>query len=144
MDYRKMTKAELVTLLELRDNPVVVTNPQTVFDYLKPYGKEQQENFLVLMLDSALQVKNVKVVSIGLVNRTVVHPREVFVPAIENRATAIIVAHNHPSGNLTPSEEDFEVTRALQNAGRILGIQVSDHVVFSSEDYHSMREHGEM
>lgn len=122
MNYKKLTKNELITLLELHDNPVQVKDPKSVYDYLKPYGKEPQEHFIVLMVDTAFNVKNVKVVTIGIANRCLVHPREVFAPAIEARCTAIFIAHNHPSGNLTPSEEDIELSDRLANAGRILGI----------------------
>lgn len=143
MNYRKLTKNELITLLELHDNPVQVKDPKSVYDYLKPYGKEPQEHFIVLMVDSAFNVRNVKVVTIGIANRCLVHPREVFAPAIEARCSAIFIAHNHPSGNLTPSEEDIELSDRLAKAGRILGIQVIDHFIFSSDDYYSMRENGD-
>jgi len=71
---------------------------------------------------------------------TLVHPREVFVEAVRQRATAILVAHNHPSGNLEPSVEDRDVTRRLRQAGDIIGIKVLDHLVFSEEGYFSMLE----
>lgn len=144
MDYSKMTKKELIALLELREKPIACRNPQSVFDYLRPYGKEEQEHFIVLMLDGAHKIKNVKVVSIGLVNRTLVHPREVFAPAIDNRSTAIILAHNHPSGNLEPSSDDLETTYRLKKAGQMLGIEVLDHIIFSASDYRSLAESGEL
>lgn len=144
MDYTKMTKDELITLLTLREQPVSCRDPQTVFDYLKPYGKEQQEHFLVLLLDGAHQIKFVKVVSIGTVNRALAHPREVYAPAIEHRATAIIIAHNHPSGNLEPSTDDLELTMRLRRAGQLLGIELLDHVIFSATDYRSLAETGEL
>ncbi len=143
MNYKKLTKAGLITLLELREKPVEVSSPRRIFDFLRPYGKKEQEHFIVLMVDGALKVKNLKVVTIGTINRTLVHPREVFAPAIENRATGIIIAHNHPSGNLEPSNEDLNTTQSLKNAGDILGIKVFDHVIFSGDDYHSMFENGE-
>lgn len=85
-----------------------------------------------------------KVITIGTINRSLVHPREVFAPAIEKRAVGIIVAHNHPSGDLTPSEDDLNVTDTLIKAGKILGIRVLDHIIFSDCDYHSMAEQGDM
>lgn len=144
MNYRRMTKKELITMLELMEKPIQVNNPQSVFDYLKPYGKEEQEHFIVVMLNGGGQIKNIKIVSVGLANKTLVHPREVFAPVIENRATAVIVAHNHPSGNIQPSNEDFEVTARLKKAGEILGVQVFDHIVFSAEKYYSFSEHEQM
>lgn len=144
MNYSKLTKKELITILELRDKPVNVGSTGDAFSFLRKYGKEQQEYFFVLMLDGALKIKNVKIVSIGLANRTLVHPREVFAPAIEARCVSIIIAHNHPSGLLKPSVEDFETTKRICNAGNILGIQVLDHIIFSADAYHSMKEEGEM
>lgn len=144
MDYSKMTKNELITLLELRENPIQVRHPNTVFDYLKPYGGKQQEHFIVLLLDGAHQIKNVKVVSVGLANRTLVHPREVFAPAIEERAVAVILAHNHPSGNLEPSEDDIAITTRLWKAGMLLGIEVLDHIIFSDIRYISLKDYGLM
>lgn len=144
MDYSKLSKQELIALLQLREKPIAVREPVAVFDYLKPYGKEEQEHFIVVMLDGAHQIKNVKVVSIGLVNRTLVHPREVYAPAIENRATSIIIAHNHPSGNLEPSADDLEVTLRIKRAGQLLGIELLDHLIFNSDNYRSLAETGEM
>ena len=96
------------------------------------------------MLNGAHELMGVNLVTIGLVNRTLVHPREVFSDPIRMRATAIILAHNHPSGNLEPSPDDLEVTLRLKKAGLLLGIEVLDHIIFSSEDYRSMAETGEM
>jgi len=83
------------------------------------------------------------VVSVGLVNRALVHPREVFSDPIRERATAIVLAHNHPSGNLEPSTDDIEVTSRLRKAGLLLGIEILDHIIFCSEGYRSMYENGE-
>ena len=79
-------------------------------------------------------------VTIGTVNRTLVHPREVFSDALMEKAAAIIVCHNHPSGNTDPSEEDINVTRMLMEAGEILGVELLDHIVFSSNSYFSFME----
>lgn len=83
-------------------------------------------------------------VSIGTVNRTLAHPREVYAPAIEHRATAVIIAHNHPSGNLEPSADDLELTLRLRRAGQLLGIELLDHVIFSYDNYRSLAETGEL
>ena len=144
MDYTKLSKEELIRILELRENPIQTNSPKTVFDYLKPWGGKEQEHFIVLMLDGAHQVKNLQIVSMGLVNRTLVHPREIFAPAIENRATAIIIAHNHPSGNLEPSEDDLTTTNRIWKAGLLLGIEVLDHIIFSNTEYLSMKVEGLM
>lgn len=144
MNYNKMTKQELIALLELREKPISCSNPKTAYDFLKQYGKEEQEHFIVLILNGAQQIKFAKVVTIGLVNRTLVHPREVFATAIEHRATAIIVAHNHPSGNLEPSTDDLELTNRLKKAGSLLGIELLDHIIFSESNYRSLAESGEL
>lgn len=87
---------------------------------------------------------NVRVVSIGLIDRSPVHPREVFADAVADRASGIIVAHNHPAGALEPSSSDIEVTRQLKNAGEILGIELLDHIIFNSKDYFSFLESGKL
>ena len=119
-------------------------DPASVFELVRHYGDRLQEHFLVVMLNGAHELMGVNLVTIGLVNRTLVHPREVFSDPIRMRATAIILAHNHPSGNLDPSPDDMEVTLRLKKAGLLLGIEVLDHIIFSSEDYRSMSETGEM
>lgn len=80
----------------------------------------------------------------GLVNKTLVHPREVFAEAIVYRATAVIIAHNHPSGCAEPSPEDYEITKRLLKAGETLGIRVLDHIVFGTENCYSFLENGDM
>ena len=118
-------------------------SPAAVFELIKHYGDRLQEHFLVIMLNGAHELMGVNVVSIGLINRSLCHPREVFAEPLKARATAIVLAHNHPSGNLDPSSDDMEVTLRLKKAGLLLGIEVLDHLIFSSEGYHSMMESGE-
>jgi DNA repair protein RadC len=77
-------------------------------------------------------------------NRAMVHPREVFAPAVEQRAASVVIAHNHPSGNLEPSEEDRDVTRRIADAGEILGIGLLDHLIFSRDSWFSFREAGHL
>ena len=117
-----------------------ISTPGDIFPLISHYAGRMQEHFLSVALNGAHEVLSVNVCSIGLVNRTLVHPREVFVEAVRQRATAILVAHNHPSGNLEPSVEDRDVTRRLRQAGDIIGIKVLDHLVFSEEGYFSMLE----
>lgn len=109
-----------------------------LWDYFN--GKEQ-EHFVAVLLNGAHEPIKVVLVSIGLVNRTLVHPREVFREAIKDNCTAIIVAHNHPSNGTEPSKEDDEVTKMLMNAGKIVGIEVLDHMIIASRDYYSYCEH---
>jgi len=86
----------------------------------------------------------VRIVTIGLVNKTIVHPREVFADIIQDRAAAFCVAHNHPSGKLQSSPEDDEVTDRLQSAADILGLQFVDHIIFSETNWWSFRENGKL
>lgn len=120
-----------------------IASPKDAFNALTRYANARCERFIVLTLDGAHQLIASRIISMGLVNRTVVHPREVFFPAIKDNAVAIIVAHNHPSGRLDPSPEDLEITRRLRESGEILGISLLDHVVFHKKTgFYSFVEHG--
>jgi len=114
-----------------------------VYDLIRHYGDRRQEHFLAITLNGAMEVLHTQVVTVGLVNRTLVHPREVFVEAIKHFGTSVVLAHNHPSGNLEPSTEDLELTERLRRSGQILGIEVMDHIIFTDENYYSMREGGD-
>lgn len=117
-----------------------ISTPSEIYPLVQHYASRMQEHFLSICLNGAHEVLSVNVCSVGLVNRTLVHPREVFTEAVRQRATAIVVAHNHPSGNLEPSMEDKDVTRRLRQAGDILGIKILDHLIFGEEGFLSMLE----
>ena len=119
-----------------------VRTPSDVFPLVAHFADLKQERFLTVSLNGAHEVIQTRTVSVGLVNRTLIHPREVFADALTDRACAIIVAHNHPSGQLTPSPEDKDITRRLRGAGELLGIPLLDHLVFSQQDFYSFVEHG--
>lgn len=121
-----------------------IAMPTDVLPMVARFADRNQEHFLCVSLNGAHEVIAVRVVSVGLVNRTMVHPREVFADAITDRAAAVVVAHNHPSGSVTPSGEDRAITRRLVEAGSTLGIPVLDHVVFSATDHYSFLERGEL
>lgn len=121
-----------------------ITVPADILPVIRHYADRKQEHFLCLSLNGAHEVQSVRVVSIGLVNRTIVHPREVFADPLTDRAAAVVVAHNHPSGRVEPSMEDRDVTRRLKQAGDTLGIRLLDHLVFSTKGYYSFLEHGEL
>jgi DNA repair protein RadC len=121
-----------------------ISSPSDVYPLLAHYGDRQQEYFFSISLNGAHEVIEVKTVSKGILNRAIIHPREVFTDAITQRAASIIVAHNHPSGNLEPSKEDRDITYRLQEAGMLLGIELLDHVVFSHKGYFSFLEEGEI
>ncbi|HCG62826.1 MAG TPA: hypothetical protein DEZ27_03205 [Sphaerochaeta sp.] len=150
IDGMGMAKATLVcAALELgrRRLPAKrkqVIFPSDVYPLIRHYGNRPQEYFLCVSLNGAHEIIGVQVVSIGLVNHTLVHPREVFSDPLRERATAVIVAHNHPSGILIPSNDDINITQRLLKAGELLGIRVLDHLIFSDEGFRSMLEENEL
>ncbi|KHF28037.1 hypothetical protein LR68_03097 [Anoxybacillus sp. BCO1] len=101
-----------------------------------------QEHFVVLYLNTKNQVMHKKTVFIGSLNASIVHPREVYKEAIKRSAASIICIHNHPSGDPTPSREDIEVTRRLVECGRLVGIELLDHLIIGDKTYVSLKEKG--
>jgi DNA repair protein RadC len=120
---------------------VAIKHPSDVLPLLRRYAKDQEHN-IVITLNGAHEVISVVVVSIGLVNRAIVHPREVYRKAIYDNAVAIIYAHNHPSGQLEPSPEDLSITERLSETSNIIGIRLLDSIIFSKKDYTSLRQQG--
>lgn len=120
-----------------------LSSPSDVVPLLRRYKNLQQEAFIVITLNGAHEVISIRMVSVGTLDRTIVHPREVFCDTITDRAAAVIVAHNHPSGNTDPSHEDRELTRRLKDAGSLLGIPVLDHIIIAKgSSYYSFLETG--
>jgi DNA repair protein RadC len=118
-------------------------SPEAVFNILKPLIEDEiKEHFIVVLLNNKNTVLCYEVVSIGTISESIVHPREVFRSAILKSASAVVLAHNHPSGELQPSREDIATTERIEKAGKIIGIEVLDHLILSSEDYLSMKEMG--
>lgn len=115
-----------------RGRPVQVRNLDQAFEYLKDMGNSSKEQLRGLYLDSRYQVIHDEVISVGSLTANIIHPREVFQPAIEHGAVAIIIAHNHPSGVLEPTLADTAVTAQLKAAGELLGISLLDHLIVSS------------
>jgi len=128
----------------IRPEGLKISFPADVLPLIQHYADRKQEHFLCVSINGANEVIKSRVVSVGLVNRTQVHPREVFANPITDRASAIIVAHNHPAGGLTPSIEDIEITKQLKAAGETLGIRLLDHIIFNQKGYYSFLEHGEL
>jgi len=121
---------------------VKISSAEEVYQELKEYSTKQQEYFLCITLDGASHIIHKRIISIGTLNQSLVHPREVFADAIADRAAGIIIAHNHPSGQLVPSIEDKRVTKRLKEVGTIMGIELLDHVILSRDGYLSFREEG--
>ncbi len=108
-----------------------VKKASDVYPLVRHYADRKQEQFICVSLNGAHEVIAIRVVSVGILNKTIVHPREVFGDPISDRAAAIIICHNHPSGQLEPSEEDERITERLCAAGNLLGIAVLDHLILS-------------
>jgi len=118
--------------------------PVDVLPLIQHYGDRKQEHFLSISINGANEVMNIRVVTIGLINKSQVHPREVFADVIAERASAVIIAHNHPIGDLKPSNGDFTVTKRIKEAATILGISLLDHIIFNNKGYYSFVEHDEL
>lgn len=127
----------------IRPEGFKISFPADVLPLIRHYADRKQEHFICVSLNGSNEVIAERVISIGLVNKTQVHPREVFADAIAERASAIIVAHNHPSGGVDPSKEDVEITRQLKSSGEILGIKLLDHIIFNQKTYYSFLEHNQ-
>lgn len=125
------------------DSRFTIRSPKDAASYLMPdMSSLKQEHFVTLFLNVKNQVMHKQTIFIGSLNSSIVHPREIFREAVKRSAASIICAHNHPSGNATPSPEDIEVTKRLQEAGFIIGIELIDHVIIGDHQYVSMKEKG--
>jgi len=121
-----------------------IETPADVMPLIRQYADRKQEHFLAITINGANEVQNVRVISIGLIDRSPVHPREVFAEAVAERASGIIVAHNHPAGGVEPSEADVNITKQLREAGRVVGIELLDHIIFNRAGYFSFLEAGRL
>ncbi|MBC8430707.1 MAG: DNA repair protein RadC [Desulfobacterales bacterium] len=124
----------------IRPEGIRIETPADLVPHIRHYVDRKQEHFLCASVNGANEIINIRVVSIGLVDRSHVHPREVFADPLIDRASAVILAHNHPVGALNPSEQDIETTQRLRQAGEIMGIAVLDHIIFNSTEYFSFLE----
>ncbi len=132
---------ELARRYLIKDN-VKVTGAQDVIPLLADIADKKQEHFVCISLNGAHEVIEKRIVTIGLVDRSPVHPREVYADVISDRAAAVIFAHNHPSGDLKPSNSDLKIHEQLTEAGKILGIRVLDHLIVTKKGYYSFQEAG--
>ncbi|MBQ9630946.1 MAG: DNA repair protein RadC [Treponema sp.] len=119
----------------------IIRHPSDVVTFVKNYSVLPKEHFICITLNGGHEIIKIRVVTVGTINRTLVHPREVFSEALMENAAAIIVCHNHPSGSCTPSLEDIEATRNLLEAANIIGISLLDHIILDREGYFSFLEH---
>ena len=122
---------------------VKATNTELVFDYVAPLLRhETREHFLVLFLNYKCEIESRETISIGGINETLMEPMNTFAPALRKGAAAIILVHNHPSGNPTPSMDDVNATRKIIDAGKIMNIPVLDHIIVGESGNYSMRKEG--
>ena len=129
--------------MEQLSGKITLDTPKAIFNYLqKRIGRESKEHFVMLSLDSRHNLIKINNISVGTLTASLVHPREVFEPAIRNLAAEIIVAHNHPSGNPEPSPEDVVLTGRLCEVARILGMELLDHMIVTKDKFSSLKEMG--
>ena len=128
----------------IKPEGIKIKAPTDVLPLINHFSDRKQEHFLCISVNGANEVMNVRVVTIGLVNQSPVHPREIFADVIADRASAVIIAHNHPAGDLTPSKEDIAVTKRIKEASSVLGIKLLDHIIFNQKGYYSFVENGEL
>jgi len=118
-----------------------ISSPEAAYNHIYPKVREQKKEFFIaLHLDTKNNLLREEIVSVGSLNANIVHPREVFKTAIQESAAAIIVAHNHPSGDPSPSQNDIDITRKLVETGRVIGIEVYDHIIIGNGRFISLKE----
>ena len=147
MEKREFSKEFLLSELFAMENedPVKkVTAAADIVPAIRYLAENTQEVFAVADLDGAHKVIEIREVTKGLINRTLVHPREIYRGAIVSNAASIILVHNHPSGNMEPSQEDIEITRRIKQAGGIIGIEVLDHIIITKGGFYSFLEEGRL
>ena len=116
-----------------------IRGPDDVLRYVRDLRRARREHFIVLLLNARHELQCREIVSIGSLNASIVHPREVFLPAILHSAASVVLVHNHPSGDPEPSEEDLSITRRLVQVGELVGIGVLDHVIVAARGVVSLR-----
>ena len=130
-------------ILNVREDTVaLIEKPADIIPHVQHIRTQKKEHFVVLYLNARNQVLHTETISVGTINASIVHPREVFEPAIKHVASCVVLVHNHPSGEVEPSDADLLVTKRLVESGKLLGIEVMDHIIISSGKMYSFREHG--
>ena len=162
-NYQELTKIEgignakaciLLALIEISKrmnqninslNNVIFKTPDLIYDFFKePLADEMQENFYCIYLNKHKRIISYKLLFKGTLDRSLVHPREIFKEAYLLSASSIICVHNHPSGILNPSNEDLYLTKSLINIGNIMGIEINDHIIIGKNGYYSFFENGDL
>lgn len=133
-----LAAVELISRFNEDYDKPIVSSPADVAEIVTEIRDKKQEHFVCLTLDGANRLISKRVITIGTLTSSLVHPREVFADAITDRAASIIVAHNHPSGSLNPSRADLQVQHRLVQAGKLLGIEVLDHIIVTKSEQQSL------
>ena len=145
----KAKASQIIALFEFnkrftisKNNGISIKSAKQVYEYIYPkFIGVDKEHFMILHLDSKNKIIKDEIVSIGTLNSSLIHPREIFKSAIKESANTVIVVHNHPSGDPEPSLEDKTITKKLFDAGELLGIKVLDHVIIGKDKFYSFKEH---
>lgn len=147
---KPLKRINIVSIKMVRESSVLynirrISEPKDIVDLGKKFLYElDREELIVACLNAKNEVNSINVVSIGSLNNSIVHPREVFKTAILSNAASIVMIHNHPSGDVTPSKEDKEITLRIKESGTILGIKLLDHIIIGNNTYYSFKEHDEV
>jgi DNA repair protein RadC len=139
-EARKKAQQYIAGNLALKPINDSLLSPRQVSDQCDSFRSKKKEHFCIFFLNTQNQIIGREIISIGTLNASLVHARECFRTAIVKNCCSIVLAHNHPSGSLEPSAEDLSVTKRLVDAGRLLGIEVQDHVIVTAQAYTSFKE----
>ena len=128
----------------MNKKPITINEPEKAYIALKPYSSRKQEHFFIITLNGSHQIKKIHTIFKGTINKCIVHPREIFHMAIKDLSAGIICAHNHPSGNLNPSQEDIDIYKKLKECAKILDIPIVDNLIITKNGYYSFLEHKQL
>lgn len=148
MSINHAKRVDIVSLKMIRENSILYGNRRIKSSYeavglVKEFlENSDREKLIVCCLNTKNEPTSLSVVSVGSLNSSIVHPREVFKTAVVSNSASIIIAHNHPSGDIRPSKEDLNVTERIKQSGEILGIKLLDHLIIGNEKYLSLKEEG--
>ena len=144
----KSKRVDVVSIKMIKESSFLyknrrISSPKDVVELLRNFLEgADREQFITCCMDTKNQPTSINIVSVGTINSSLVHPREVFKTAIISNASSVILSHNHPSGDVTPSKEDVDITKRIKECGRILGIELLDHVIIGDDKYSSLKEKG--
>jgi DNA repair protein RadC len=139
-EAREKAVKYLANTIKIQAMPSAMCSPLQIAEQCWDFRSRDKEHFAVFFLNTQNQIISREIISIGTLNTSLIHPRECFRTAITKNSAAVIFVHNHPGGSLEPSEEDLAVTKRLKDAGKLIGIEVLDHVIVTAESHKSLKE----